>query len=85
MKVLIGLKMFVMCDCVLSGLLTYIRKYYPKTLLLFEGDPIQLSVGKGNPVLCDPIFDEMFDTDVFDTQQRIKNSEQLYDETWTSR
>jgi hypothetical protein len=76
MKVLIGLEMFVMCDCVLSGLLTYIRKHYPETLLLFEGDPIQLSVGKGNPVLCDPIFDEMFDTVVFDTQQRITNSEQ---------
>jgi hypothetical protein len=76
MKVLIGLEMFVMCDCVLSGLLKYIRKHYPKTLLLFEGDPIQLSVGKGNPVLCDPIFDEMFDTVVFDTQQRITNSEQ---------
>jgi hypothetical protein len=61
---------------VLSGLLTYIRKHYPKTLLLFEGDPIQLSVGKGNPVLCNPIFDKMFDTVVFDTQQRITNSEQ---------
>ena len=78
MKVLIGLEMFVMCDdnCVLSGFLTYIRKHHPKTLLLFEGDPIQLSVGKGNPVLCNPKFDEMFDTVVFDTQQRITNAEQ---------
>jgi hypothetical protein len=76
MKVLIGLEMFVMCDCVLSGLLTYIRKHHPKTLLLCEGDPIQLSVGKGNPVLCDPTFDQLFDTVVFDTQQRITNSEQ---------
>jgi hypothetical protein len=76
MKVLIGLEMFVMCDCVLSGLLKYIQKNHPKTLLLFEGDPIQLSVGKGDPVLCDPIFDEMFDTVVFDTQQRITNAEQ---------
>jgi hypothetical protein len=76
MKVLIGLEMFVMCDCVLSGLLKYIQKNHPETLLLFEGDPIQLSVGKGNPVLCDPIFDNMFDTVVFDTQQRITNAEQ---------
>jgi hypothetical protein len=79
MKVLIGLEMFVMCDCVLSGLLTYIRKHYPETLLLFEGDPIQLSVGKGDlskPVLCEPKFDALFDTVVFDTQQRITNSEQ---------
>jgi hypothetical protein len=76
MKVLIGLEMFVMCDCVLSGLLMYIRKCHPKTLLLCEGDPIQLSVGQGNPVLCDPKFDDMFDTVVFDTQQRITNSEQ---------
>jgi hypothetical protein len=79
MKVLIGLEMFVMCDCVLSGLLTYIRKHYPETLLLFEGDPIQLSVGKGDlsqPVLCNPTLDALFDTVVFDTQQRITNSEQ---------
>ena len=78
MKVLIGLEMFVMSNCVLSGLLKYIRQSYPETLLLFEGDPIQLSVGKGNPVLCEPEFDQMFETVVFDNQQRITNSEQQH-------
>ncbi len=76
MKVLIGLEMFVMSDCVLSGLLKFIHRNYPETLLLFEGDPIQLSVGTGDPVLCQPEYDRMFDTVVFNTQQRITNSEQ---------
>jgi len=78
MKVLIGLEMFVMMDCILMGLLKYIRTNHPDTLLLFEGDPIQLSMGKGSqiPVLCQPDFDSMLETIVFDTQKRITNPEQ---------
>ena len=78
MKVLIGLEMFVMMDCILMGLLKYIRTNHPDTLLLFEGDPIQLSMGKGAqiPVLCQTDFDSMFETVVFDTQKRITNPEQ---------
>jgi hypothetical protein len=79
MKVLIGIEMFMMTDHVLSGLLLYIKQHFPKTLIIFEGDPIQLSTGKNSqcPVLCQPQFDEMFDTIVFDTQKRINNPEQM--------
>ena len=35
MKVLIGLEMFVMSDCVLSGLLKYIQKNHPKKFSQF--------------------------------------------------
>ena len=64
MKVLIGVEMFMMADHVLSGLLLYIKEYFPRTLIVFEGDPIQLSMGKNSqyPVLCQPRFDDMFDT-----------------------
>jgi hypothetical protein len=47
MKILIGLEMFVMMDCISKGSLKYIQTDHPDTLLLFEGDPIQLSMGKG--------------------------------------
>jgi hypothetical protein len=78
MKVLIGLEMFMMTDCVLSGLLKYVKKHRPHTLVLFEGDPIQLSIFKDLqcPVLCSQEFDSMFRSVVFNTQKRISNEEQ---------
>jgi hypothetical protein len=78
MKVVIGLEMFMMTDHVLSGFLQYLKQHHPHTLLLFEGDPIQLGMGKETlvPVLCRPEFDAMFDTIVFDKQQRITNMDQ---------
>ena len=78
MKVLIGLEMFMMTDCVLSGLLKYVKKHRPHTLVLFEGDPIQLSIFKDSqsPVLCKQEFDSMFQSVVFNTQKRISNEEQ---------
>ena len=78
MKVLIGLEMFMMTDCVLSGLLKYVKKHRPHTLVLFEGDPIQLSIFKDlqSPVLCNQEFDSMFQSVVFNTQKRISNEEQ---------
>jgi hypothetical protein len=76
-KVLIGLEMFMFSDSLLPALLKYVQKHHPHAMLLFEGDPMQLSMAQQSemPALCKPDIESMFDTVVFDTQMRITNAE----------
>jgi hypothetical protein len=77
-KVLIGLEMFMFSDSVLPALLKYVQQHHPHAMLLFEGDPMQLSMAQQSemPALCKPEIESIFDTVVFDTQMRITNAEQ---------
>jgi hypothetical protein len=77
-KVLIGLEMFMFSDSVLPALLKYVQQRHPHAMLLFEGDPMQLSMAQQSemPALCKPEIESIFDTVVFDTQMRISNAEQ---------